>query len=168
VDAAVFAVLNDFYPSAPGAWDALSDPRGAAVIVLVVLAVGWRTRSWFPVLAAAIAVAAIDPLCSYMLKPIAGRERPCAVLDAAYGPVEPGGTLECGSGRSMPSNHAANTMAAAFASASGSLVGLSLLVGASRVASAQHWPSDVVVGWSLGAGAGLAARWLVGRARAAL
>lgn len=167
MDAEIFAVVNAWYTAAPGAWDLFSDPRGAGILALAVVAVAWRIKRWLPLAAAALAVATTDPLCSYVLKPAVGRERPCAVLDAAYVPVHRDGTLQCGSGLAMPSNHAANTMAAAVASASGALVGASVLVGVSRVATGQHWPSDVLVGWGLGVATGLGARGFVRKVRGA-
>lgn len=107
----------------------------------------WRRR-WAWLLGAALAVSVADPLVARVLKPAFDRPRPCHVL-AHVETARP-----CGSGRAMPSGHAANSAALAAATGSPALAGAAVLIGVSRVVLGQHWPSDVVVGWIVGAGLG--------------
>lgn len=116
----------------------------------------WR-RGWRWLLVAGLAVALTDPLCARVLKPLAARERPCRVDDA----VRTVG--DCGSGPSLPSNHAANTAALAASLASPGLGVVALGAGASRVVLGQHWPSDVGLGWLVGAAVGGGLRWFARR-----
>jgi undecaprenyl-diphosphatase len=85
-----------------------------------------------------------------LLKPLAARPRPCQEFHDVRAP------LECGSGKSFPSTHAADSAAAAtvFAWAlprfSALGIVIAVVVGFSRVYLGEHWPSDVVAGWALG------------------
>ena len=82
-----------------------------------------------------------------LLKPWFQRPRPCVVMEL---PVE-----RCSKNSwSFPSNHAATTAAIATAVASPLLGGVSLMAGISRVVLGQHYPSDVLAGWLVGAGIG--------------
>jgi undecaprenyl-diphosphatase len=123
-----------------------------------------RTPSWTTLaLGCGLAVLLVDPTFHNILKPAIGRVRPCHMHDAIN-------ALErCGSGFSMPSNHAGN--GAALATLLIALLplrwwGLPLLlipglgIGLSRIFLGVHYPSDVAVGWMLGAGAGGLAAWL--------
>lgn len=108
--------------------------RGRGTVLLVFLAVGLT-----------------DSFSAKILKPAVNRVRPCFDLpDARLPHGFPGGHL------SFPSNHAANSAAAAVAVAYRSLplglplCGLSLVVAFSRVYLGVHYPLDVLAGAFLG------------------
>jgi undecaprenyl-diphosphatase len=137
-------------------------PLGA----LLILALVRRSSPWVaPALGCGLAILIVDPGFHQVLKPLIGRIRPCHVDPLLK-------TLEhCGSGFSMPSNHAGN--GAALAAVVLLLVrirwplglavgGIGLAIGGSRVFMGVHYPSDVAVGWILGMGAGLLAGFLAG------
>lgn len=159
MDETIFRALNDMYRQAPPTWDFFA---GSVVVVLLAVAVIAhailkRQSQWL--LCAALAVGLTDMICARVLKPAIDRERPCQVLEGVRGPrSRPGGPFECGSGASMPSNHAANTAALAAAMASPALAGISVISGVSRIVNGQHWPSDVLAGWAIGAVFGVALR----------
>lgn len=109
---------------------------------------GWRGRLF--VLGMVLAVALTDILCAQVLKPLIARVRPCVALE--------GVRLLAGikTSWSMPSNHAANTAAAA------TIVGfcyrrwlwlavpIAALVAYSRVYVGVHYPLDVLLGAVIG------------------
>ncbi|HNC98776.1 MAG TPA: phosphatase PAP2 family protein [Myxococcota bacterium] len=89
-----------------------------------------------------------------LLKPLFHRPRPCVALQLD---VE-----RCSeTSWSFPSNHAASTASVTMATGSPMLGWLSLLAGVSRVVQGQHYPSDVLAGWLLGAvvGSGMRRLW---------
>jgi membrane-associated phospholipid phosphatase len=136
-----------------------------AVIGLVGLAIVIWLRKWRMAVAAALALIS-SALVSELLKDLIGRRRPAptlALVDAA--------------GSSLPSADAAMTAAVAIAiflavdwptpmvrriAAVALIVGV-FWIGFCVVYLGVHWPTDVLVGWVLGGGIGLAAASRVGR-----
>lgn len=128
-----------------------------------VLWIGKRSpQKWFGAFILLAAVGLTDLAGARVLKPYFDRTRPCNLQPESYTRTIDG----CGSGEAMPSIHAADTAAAA-AIVSWALpaftpvaVGASLLVGVSRIYLGQHWPTDVIAGWLLGAAIGGALVWI--------
>jgi undecaprenyl-diphosphatase len=103
-------------------------------------------------------VAVASTVSNVIGKGLTGRARPAAEIpDARRLPRDPHTT-------SFPSGHAAS--AAAFATGTalempvlaGPIGALAAAVGASRVVTGVHYPSDVVAGFAIGVGAGLLTR----------
>lgn len=124
------------------------------VAVMLLIKGRWKDR-WF-VIAALAAVGLTDALCSQVLKPLIGRPRPTVALDGVRA------LLGRKSGFSMPSNHAANMAALTvvflrhYRRAAWPLIPIALLVGYTRVYVGVHYPSDVLLGFLIGATVGLA------------
>jgi undecaprenyl-diphosphatase len=84
------------------------------------------------------------------IKDFFGRERPCNVIHGVRLLVE------CGTGKSFPSAHAANNFAAAmlvsmmYPRAQGFVVALAVLVAFSRVYCGVHYPFDISAGAAYG------------------
>jgi undecaprenyl-diphosphatase len=105
---------------------------------------------WLAAILIFAAIGAADLTSVRLLKPLGARQRPCQEFRDVRAP------MECGSGKSLPSTHAADSAAAAtvFAWAlprfSALGIVIAVVVGFSRVYLGEHWPSDVVAGWALG------------------
>jgi len=175
IDSRFFALLHRGAGNAPLDWlmprltSLHQRPWFLGALALVCAAVLWkgspRARAW--VLCAIAAVALADMGSHRVIKRWLPRDRPCHSL-ASGAPVEPGVRLvpgeECPGSRSFPSNHAANTAAAATV---GIAFGrsrrrwwwllLPAVIGYSRIYLGYHYPSDVLGGWAIGTTLGLLA-----------
>jgi len=132
--------------------------RGILLAIAGIAAIYAAFRSvhrWLAAILIFAAIGAADLTSVRAMKPWAARTRPCRELRDVRAP------LECGSGMSFPSAHAADSAAAAtiFAWALPRLapvgIVIAAVVGFSRVYLGEHWPSDVAAGWIVGAVIGL-------------
>jgi undecaprenyl-diphosphatase len=120
-------------------------------IVVYVIALGlllWKggSRGRWCVLLILLAVAIADPLNSRIVKEAVGRVRPCSALtDVRL-------LVPCGAGKSFPSSHAVNNIAAAvvvgffYRRVWLYFLGYAVLVALSRVYVGVHYPADVLGG----------------------
>lgn len=127
------------------------------------IALGWlwllfggdRTRRTLAVLLL-VSVGCTDLVCARLIKPMVARRRPCVSRPATVVL-----RTRLHESRSFPSNHAANTAAAAATAvfapglgpfATGSLVALAGMIAWSRVYVGVHYPADVLAGALIGIG----------------
>ncbi len=143
------------------------------LLAWMVLMIFGNRRTRLVGLGALVLLLITDPVSSRLIKPLAGRIRPCNILsglnmwkDGAW-IVLPDPVIEIyRSSYSLPSSHAANTAAQAlwwgwaYPKTRWVWWGLAVIIGYSRVYDGMHWPGDVVMGWIVG-GAAFGLVWLV-------
>lgn len=114
----------------------------------------YRLKSWIPLFLCIAAVAISDQLASSLIKPWVARYRPCqnSLLTVRH-------VIECGSGYSFISSHAANHFALAFTYGALAfrrwwskllLLLWAVWIGYAQIYIAFHYPSDIFAGALLG------------------
>ena len=102
-----------------------------------------------------LTVTLTDQLSSAVIKPLIERPRPCWGM-AGIGEMQVHLLVNCGSGFSMPSSHAANLFGQAYffklikPSWAKFLIPLAIVVSLSRVIVGVHYPADILIGAALG------------------
>ncbi len=130
---------------------------GLAVILM--LWKGDRKLRWLVVMSA-LTLLFTDQLSAGILKPLIGRPRPCHIMESIHLLVP------CGSGKSMPSSHAANAFGQAllfslhYPKVRWHLLALATVIAVSRVFVGVHYPGDILGGMILGGLIGLGFAYL--------
>ena len=159
MDLQFLRLVNDHGSPALDFVMAAASNRGVLLAFAAAFALYLGLRSphrWLASVLLVLAVGAADLVSVRVVKPAIERDRPCRSLPSVRAP------LGCGSGKSFPSAHAADTGAAAAVISWAAppvaplAIALAILVGVSRVYLGVHYPSDVVAGWVLGAAIGAA------------
>lgn len=120
-----------------------------AVAILTILWKGDRRLRWM-VLFSILTLALTDQISASYLKEWIGRARPCHTMTGIHLLVP------CGSGKSMPSSHAANCFGqailfgVAYAKWRWDLIVFATVVALSRIFVGVHYPGDVLVGAMVG------------------
>ncbi len=131
----------------------------AVVLFCLFIAVKCGRRGRVALLLIVPALMIGDPLICNTLKHLIGRERPCWVVEGINVLVS-----KSRSG-SMPSAHAFNWAASTmmlfmfWRRSLWVMLPLAIAIGFSRIYNGVHYPSDVLVGWIVGAGYGAWALW---------
>lgn len=129
-----------------------------ALLILAVLIFGRKKYLW-AILFSIVVVALTDQTSASLIKPLVGRLRPCKVMEVHL-------LVNCGSGLSFPSSHAANLFGQAlfwglvFRRALWPGLVFAFLVGLSRIFVGVHYPLDFLAGTVIGALEGAALAWL--------
>lgn len=122
---------------------------GVAMLLLIFFG---KKRFIWVVVFSALVIALCDQLSSSVLKPFFDRPRPCHDASGLIAHL----LVNCGSGKSFPSSHAANLFGqAAFFSClfrrySLYLFAFAIIVGLSRIFVGVHYPLDVLGGAIIG------------------
>ncbi len=167
VDTELFRLLNGLSgnPVLDGIMIGLSSVAvwGGIAAAFVLYAVARRSRTLIRLcLVLAVTIGASDFVTYQVLKPAVGRARPCYALKDVHLVAS-----RCGSDVGFPSNHAANSMAAAVILAAYAarrrarlaIFGAAVLVGLSRVYLGVHYPLDVLAAFGVGGVFGALARF---------
>jgi undecaprenyl-diphosphatase len=120
------------------------------LIIILLFWKGNRERRWL-VVGSIVTLVISDLTSSALIKPLVGRPRPCHTLNDIHLLVN------CGTGLSMPSSHAANAFAQWMFWSSTvpkfrwHLFVVAFLIAISRAFVGVHYPGDILIGGLVGA-----------------